>query len=67
MVRTQIEVLLTCVASQPGVDKKVVTLVNGLADCLKSTSNDQNVQQLARELRAAAPELIDAMVVKADA
>lgn len=37
--------------------RRVEALVLGLADAIKAASNDQNVQRLSRELRAAAADL----------
>lgn len=36
-------------------------LLEGLAQRIKATSNDQNVQKLSRELRIATPELVRAV------
>ena len=36
---------------------RVEALILGLAEAIKATSNDQNVQRLSRELRAAADEI----------
>ena len=67
MAVSDIEALLTTVAEEGALHQKVEALLCGLAERLKSTSNDQNVQKLSRELRAVAPRLIEAFVAKADA
>ena len=48
------------VAAKPAAGRRVEVLVLGLADAIKATSNDQNVQRLSRELRAAAAGLAEA-------
>ena len=66
MAMVDMDALVARVAEQ-GSDRKVETLLLGLAEQLKATSNDQNVQKLARELRAAAPKLVEAARAKAEA
>ena len=51
------ETLATSVAAQDGLDRRLEVLLQGLADRIKASSNDQNVQRLSRELRAAGPVL----------
>ena len=67
MADAGVEALVSRVADQGSLDRKIETLVLGLAERMKATSNDQNVQKLARELRALAPQLIGAIVAKTDA
>lgn len=55
-----IDRLARLVADEPDVARRLEVLVTGLADAIKATSNDQNVQRLSRELRAAAPGLTKA-------
>lgn len=50
------------VAGEPDPARRVEAFVLGLADAIKATSNDQNVQRLSRELRGAAAELAEAVV-----
>lgn len=49
-------------AAQDSLDRKVELLLRGLAERMAMTSNDQNVQKLSRELRAAAPALAAAVL-----
>ena len=65
MADAGVEALVSRVADQGSLDRKIETLVLGLAERMKATSNDQNVQKLARELRALTPQLVGAIVVKA--
>ena len=58
------EALVMSVGHQGTLDRKVEALLAGLAERLKATSNDQNVQALARELRASAPQLVEAIVAR---
>ncbi len=64
MAAGDIDALVTGVAGQGALDRKVSALLAGLADQLRATSNDQNVQALARELRAATPQIVEAMVAE---
>ena len=45
------------VAAERSPESRAAVLVSGLADAIKGASNDQNIQRLSRELRAAAPDL----------
>ena len=45
------------VAGEPDAAGRVEAMLLGLADIIKTTSNDQNVQRLSRELRAAVVDL----------
>ena len=47
----------TRVEAEAEPTRRVELLLISLADTIKSTSNDQNVQRLSRELRAAADHL----------
>lgn len=49
------------VADEPDPSRRAEVLVLALADAIKTTSNDQNVQRLSRELRAAVPDLAAAV------
>ena len=46
--------LMKRIDSEPDVEGAVETLVLGLADRIRATSNDQNIQTLARRLRESA-------------
>ena len=46
--------LMKRIESEPYVEGAVETLVLGLADRIRATSNDQNIQTLARRLRESA-------------
>ena len=59
-----LEGLVRRVEAQPDSMAALATLVYGLADQIKATSNDQNVQRLARALHAAAPALTDSITAK---
>lgn len=58
---TALDALVDEVARVPEPDLRMARLIEGLADRIKATSNDQNVQRFARELRAAAPAIRDAV------
>lgn len=45
------------VAAETDPARRAEVLVLGVADAIKAASNDQNVQRLSRELRAAAADL----------
>ena len=45
------------IAREGDAARRVDALILGLAEAIKATSNDQNVQRLSRELRAAAGEI----------
>ena len=45
---------------------RIVTPVEGLAVRMVVTSDDQNMQRLARDLRAMLPTLVEAIPAKAD-
>ena len=46
------------------LEQALNTLLEGLAQRVKATSNDQNVQKLAREIRGAASALAAAVTAK---
>ncbi len=46
------------------LEQALDALLDGLAQRVKATSNDQNVQKLAREIRFAAPGLVAAVAAK---
>ena len=46
--------LRASLAAEVSPEARIDTLLAGLAERMAATSNDQNVQKLARELRAAA-------------
>ena len=52
-----IERLKHRIAEEADASRRVEALVIGLSEAIKATSNDQNVQRLSRELRAAASDL----------
>ena len=56
--------LLRNVAAQDDRSASLRALVGGLADQIKATSNDQNIQRLARALRAATPALVESIAAK---
>lgn len=56
-----IDILRERVASELDASRRVEMLILGLAEAIKATSNDQNVQRLSRELRASAAALAVAM------
>ena len=64
MAASDLDALAANVAVQADLDRKAATMLLGLAELPKATSNDQNVQKLAREFRAAVPKLIEVFVVK---
>ncbi len=45
------------VAAEPDPSLRVEALVAALADAIRDTSNDQNVQKLARALRKSASDI----------
>lgn len=53
------------IASQESIEAKVALLVSELAQRIKATSNDQNIQKLSRDLEALQPELVRAIAGKA--
>lgn len=58
---TTFDTLYAAVTSASSLEARVEALLRELADRIKTTSNDQNVQKLARELRAATPQLAAAL------
>ncbi len=56
--------LIKRIEGEPSLEAAVETLVLGLADRIKSTSNDQNIQTLARRLRENAPTIAKAVRAK---
>lgn len=59
--------IVDAVAAATTPDAKAQALLERLAARIKATSNDQNVQKLARELTAAAPHLAKAFRLEAHA
>lgn len=59
-----LESLKTSIEAARDLDAALDALLDGLAQRLKATSNDQNVQKLAREIRIAAPDLAAAVAAK---
>ncbi len=59
-----LDTLTTAIAAQKDLEGAVALLVAALADRIKATSNDQNIQTLARDLKGAAPALVSAIVAK---
>ena len=57
--------LAAAIGAAGGMDHKLAVLLDGLADQIKAVSNDQNVQRLSRDLRAAAPSLAEAFRIAA--
>lgn len=53
-----LDALLSSVAGESTVERRLQALVLGLAERVKATSNDQNVQKLARELKAGAAQTV---------
>lgn len=62
-----LESLTKAIESQPSLERKVEALVAGLAERIKGTSNDQNIQRLAADLRRAVPDLVRALSERAGA
>ena len=58
---SQFESLGRAIEEAPSLAAALDALLDGLAQRIKTTSNDQNVQKLSRELRIAAPELVRAV------
>jgi hypothetical protein len=63
---TEMAALAARVAAAGDLDRKAEVLLTGLAGAIKGVSNDQNVQRLSRELRAAVPGLVEALRVATD-
>lgn len=61
-----LDTLLRTIEGEPERDAALATLVLGLADRIKAASNDQNIQRLAGDLRAAAPTIVAALRTKAE-
>ena len=57
--------LTRSIAVESSLEGSLRRLIDGLAERMAATSNDQNVQRLARDLRAATPALVEAVRVKA--
>ncbi len=55
------------IASQKSIEDSVALLVTELAQRIKGTSNDQNIQKLSRDLKALQPALVRAVAGKATA
>jgi hypothetical protein len=53
--------LIAAVAAEPDHKAALTLLLRRLAEEIRGTSNDQNIQKLSRELMAAAPALGDAV------
>ena len=56
-----LESLVKTIAAQPSRHRAIEALLAGLADQMKATSNDQNIQRLAQALRAESPAIIEAI------
>ena len=59
-----LEQLAHKVETRATLEQALETLLDGLAERVKATSNDQNVQRLAREIRIVAPNLVKAVLGK---
>lgn len=59
-----LDTLTRSIESGPTLQARLETLVDGLADRIKATSNDQNIQRLSRDLRSAAAEIVNAIVAE---
>ncbi len=59
-----LESLAKTIAAQPSHDLAIEALLAGLADRIKATSNDQNIQRLAQALRAEGPAIIAAIAAR---
>ena len=57
----ELDTLTRSIAAEPSLEKSLHRLIEGLAERMAATSNDQNVQRLARDLRAALPTLVEAV------
>ncbi len=58
------ESLAQHIEAAASLEQALDALLDGLAQRVKATSNDQNVQKLAREIRFAAPGLVAAVAAK---
>jgi len=58
------ERLIQSLEATPSLEEALEVLLEELAQRVKATSNDQNVQKLAREIRIAAPGLAAAVAAK---
>ena len=56
------EDLRKAVEPAPSTEAALDALLSGLAQRVKATSNDQNVQKLSREMKIAAPGLVAAVI-----
>ncbi len=56
--------LTHAVAAAPSIETSVALLLDGLAERIKATSNDQNIQKLSRELKGITPALVHAIARK---
>ncbi len=59
--------LSEAIAAQPSQDLAVETLLVGIADRIKATSNDQNIQRLAQALRLETPAIVATIIAKRSA
>jgi hypothetical protein len=64
---SSLDTLAHAVAAEPTLERSLMTLIEGLADRIKATSNDQNSQRLARELRGAGTTFVAAVAGKVPA
>ena len=53
------------VAAQSTLEQSLAVLLEGLAERMAATSNDQNIQKLARALRVEQPALVRQLVERA--
>ena len=61
MMMSEFERLGRAIEEAASLEGALDALLEGLAQRIKATSNDQNVQKLSRELRIATPELVRAV------
>ena len=58
------ENLVETIAAQPSQAQAIEVLLAGLADRLRATSNDQNIQRLAQTLRQEAAAITATIIAK---
>ena len=62
-----LDALTPLVAAQTTLEQALAVLLQGLAETMTSTSNDQNIHKLARSLRQEQPALIQVLLARAGA
>ena len=62
----ELDVITRSIAAASSLAGSSHRSIEGLAERTVVTSDDQNVQRLARDLRAALPTLVEAIPAKAD-